>query len=366
MRMRVLGAVAVVAALLMSSCGGDKQTEAVKVVRPVRVDTVTMTGGKRVRTFSGTARAGVESKLSFRIPGTLETVKVNLGDRVKKGDVIAQLDPKDYELQVQEAEAGLTQAIAQARNARANYERVRGLYENNNISVTELDAARTQRESADAQVDSIRKRLELARLQSTYTILYAPISGSIAQLMAEENENVGAGTPIAVLNAGTHPEVTFAVPEQLITFVAVGDEAKVHFDAIGKELSAVVTEVGVATTQLATTYPVVLRLRGNDENIRPGMAADVTMVLGDAKNQARLLVKPIAVVEDQNDRFVYVAKPGNGELAVVERRVVQTGDLTEDGLEIVSGLSEGEMLITAGMRFLKEGMEVRIPAGEGE
>lgn len=357
---------AIALTLLLLACGGEKPTPEAKIIRPVRVDKVAMTGGKRVRTFSGTARAGVESKLSFRIVGTLESLPVTLGDRVKKGDVIARLDPKDYELQVQEAEAGLTQAIAQARNATANYDRVRGLYENNNISVTELDAARTQRESADAQVDSIRKRLELARLQLTYTTLYAPISGSIAQLMVEENENVGAGTPIAVLNAGTHPEVTFAVPEQLITLVSVGDTAKVHFDALGKELEAVVTEVGVATTELATTYPVVLRLRGNDEKIRPGMAADVTMVLGDEQNTARLLVKPIAVVEDQSDRFVFVAKPGADRIAVVERRVVETGDLTEEGLEIVSGLEEGEMLITAGIRFLKEGMEVRIPAGEGE
>ena len=353
--------------LLCAACSEKPVQSEEKLIRPVRVAPVTLTGGKRLRTFSGTARAGVESKLSFRIAGSVMQFTLNLGDRVQKDQVIARLDPKDYELQVQEAEAGLAQAIAQARNASANYERIRGLYENNNVSINDLDAARTQMESANAQVVSIRKRLELANSQLTYTTLHAPLAGYIAQILVEEDENVNAGTPVAVLNAGSHPEVTFAVPEQLIAKIKVGAQAKVRFDSLGtQEFNGTVTEVGVATAQLATTYPVVVRLGETPSEIRPGMAAEVTLILGETEDHARLFVKPIAVVEDRTERFVFVATPQAEDIATVTRRTVETGALTEDGLEILSGLEEGELLITAGIRFLKEGMEVRIPAAGKE
>jgi multidrug efflux pump subunit AcrA (membrane-fusion protein) len=86
------------------------------------------TGADRVRTFSGTARAGVESRLSFRVAGTVERVAVKVGDTVRPGQMLAELDPRDYELQVEDAEASLAQARARARNAESNLDRVRGLY----------------------------------------------------------------------------------------------------------------------------------------------------------------------------------------------------------------------------------------------
>ena len=122
--------------LLLSSCGEEQQVR--EVIRPVRYVQVFSTGGTRTRVFSGVAQAGLESRLSFRVPGTIKGVAVEVGDRVNAGDVIAALDPSDYELQVQQAEAGRANAQAQARNAESNYERVRRLYENENASTDTL------------------------------------------------------------------------------------------------------------------------------------------------------------------------------------------------------------------------------------
>ncbi len=356
------------AALALWGCGQEEPPASEPVIRPVRVEPVRYTGGKRIRTFSGTARAGLESSLSFRTGGSIKALPIKLGDRVRRGQVIARLDPKDFELQVQEAEASLNQAKAQARNASANYERIRGLYENNNVSINDLDAARADTDSANAQVVSIAKRLELAQSQLSYTELKAPVDGFIAEVKAEVNENIQGGQAIAVLNAGSRPETTFLVPEQLIGGVREGEKALVRFDAIaGETFEATITEVGVASGQVATTFPVTARLDKGNGNVRQGMVAEVSVTFGSAESAAKLYVKPKAVVEDRSGRFVYVADPAGQQagLAVVRRREVETGELTNDGLEVLSGLTENELLVVAGIRFLEEGMTVKLPDGGG-
>jgi len=218
------------------------------VIRPVRTEQVFSTGGTRVRTFSGTAQAGFQSRLSFRVPGKVRRVEVKVGDPVKPGQLIAELDPEDYRLQVQEIEASLERARAESRNAEANYSRIRALYENRNASRNELDSARAASESARAQALSLEKRLELVRAQLRYTRLEASTEGTIATVDVEINENVQAGQPVVLLTAGSRPEVVVGVPEILISQVHPGSRVTVSFDAVPhRAFSAAVTEVGVVT-----------------------------------------------------------------------------------------------------------------------
>lgn len=345
---------------------GDTTKEPEEVLRPVRVMRVVPSGGQRLRTFSGTSKAGLESKLSFRVAGTIEAISVNMGDRVKQDQVVARLDAKDYELQLQDVSASLDQAQAQARSATANYERVRGLYENNNISIAELDGARAQAESARAQVESLTKKLELAQARMSYTVLRAPIEGVIASVNVELSENVGAGTPIAVLNAGSQPEVTIGAPEQWVGDIEVGDRATVRFDSLQGELfDATITEIGAASGTAATTFPVTLRLIKSNTSVRPGMTAEVTLTFGESGEASHIYVPAHAIAEDREGRFAYVVKE-QGTAARVSRQLVTTGDLTEQGLEVLSGLNEGDLLVTAGIRFLQDGMKVKAPAEMAE
>jgi len=171
-------------ALLMSSalisCRKEEPKALTPVIRPVRTVQVFSSGGNRMRSFAGVAQAGVESKMSFKVSGTIRKIYAKVGHEIKNGQPIAKIDDKDYKLQVQQAEAGLAQGIAQARNARANYNRVQLLYENRNASRNDLDAARTAYDSTQANVRSIEKRLEMARLQLDYTNLRAPAHGTIS------------------------------------------------------------------------------------------------------------------------------------------------------------------------------------------
>ncbi len=135
----------VTAMMILVACAGDPPPQ--EIVRPVRYQPVYATGGAHERWFSGAARADVESRLSFRVAGTVRAINVKVGDQIRKGSVIAELDPTDYQLQVQDAEASLLQAQSQARNASASYTRVQSLYVNQNASRSDLDAALATKES---------------------------------------------------------------------------------------------------------------------------------------------------------------------------------------------------------------------------
>lgn len=341
--------------------GCQEPPQAETVLRPVRFVVVSTSEEARLRTFAGVARAGFESHLSFRVAGTVEQVPVVVGQRVRKGQALARLDPTDYELRVQEALAGLAQAEASARNAEADYERVRGLYENNNASRRELDGARANSESGDAVVEASAKRLEQSRRQLDYCTLRAPIDGTVASSEAEINENVGAGEKLFLLTAGAETEVEVALPEAVISQVTLGQPVEVIFDALpGRNFEGVVTEAGATSVGTATTFPVTARLVESDASIRSGMAVEVGFRFSTLGGGGRILVPAVAVGEDRKGRFVFVLEAQGDGQGVVGRTDVSVGELTGDGLEILSGLEDGQLVVTAGVRRLTDGERVLI------
>ena len=347
-------------ALFLFGCGEEEPVPE-PVIRPVRYEPVYVTGGERLRTFSGTAQASVESKRRFKVAGTVRRVAVQVGEQIEAGQLIAELDDRDYRLQVQAEESALASAEAQARNARSSYARVRALYENNSASPSDLDAARAASESASEQVKSVEKRLELARSTVSYARLAAPVDGAIAAVRVEVNENVSPGQPVVTLTSGSRLEVEIAVPEVLIAQVREGEKVSVHFDALpGKEMSGRVTEVGGSATGVATTFPVTVRLDHDDADCRPGMAAEVGFRFGGTGGRERILVPSVAVGQDRQGNFAFVVEPTEEGFGKVHRRAVQVGELEGEGLEIVEGLSDGDLVVTAGVTRIVDGQKVRL------
>lgn len=344
--------------LLAAACSEEETPE--PVIRPVRYTEVYASGSGRVRVFSGTARAAVESRLSFKVGGTVTRLAVQVGDRVQSGQVLAELDDSDLRLQVEEAQARLNSARAQAQNAAANYSRVRALYENRNASTNDLDAARAANESAQESVNSVAKSLELAQAQLGYSRLVAQTDGAIAEVSVEVNENVAPGQAVALLSSGDRLEVEVAVPEVLIAGVREGDEVEVSFDAIsGRTFVARVTEVSVSSSGLATTFPVTVQLTRAEPDCRPGMAAEVGFRSAEG-GRSVIVVPSVAVGEDRQGRFVFVVEPGEDGLGVAHRRAVEVGEMPGDGLEIVGGLADGDRVVTAGVTRIVEGQTVRL------
>ena len=348
--------------LSLVACGSESAPEQ-ELLRPIRYQKVKSASNLLQRTFSGTAQAKMEVRLSFRIPGAVSQVAVKVGDQVQAGQLIARLDPTDYQLQVQEAQAALANARAQARNAEAIYERVRALYENRNASRNDLDAARAASESAEAAVRASNTRLELAGSQLGYTRLTAPDSGAIASVPVESNENIAAGQTVALLSSGTLTEVTTTIPESLITSITRDMPVSVSFDAIpGHAFPAEVIEVGVSATNQMSTFPIRVRLKESSSLLRPGMAASVTFNLSNGADRNPVLVMPEAVGEDRSGRFAFVVELQANGLGTIHRRAVTVGELSSAGLEILSGLQDNDLVVTAGVSLIREGQQVRILA----
>jgi len=350
--------------LICNSCSERQAVE--KVYRPVRYEQVFSTGGSKIRTFAGVARSGSESTLSPKVSGTIEKLAVQLGDKVRIGQLLIKIDDTDLELQVKEAEAARDQARAREIQAESEYERVRTLYENRSASRSQLESARAAFEAAHEQDNILKKRRNLARRQMEYCTITAPLDGSISQVMVEENENVSMGQPLLVITSGSNIEVRIGIPEILITQIREGNPVEVTFDAIkGRFYRATVTEVGVAATGFATTYPVTVRLADSDNLIRPGMAAEVTFTFKSEDQKQRFLVPAVAVGEDRLGKYVYTVQPADSAFGTIQRKNVTIGELEVDGLEIYEGLEDGDYLVTAGISKIHEGQKVKIrPAGE--
>ncbi|MEM6457442.1 MAG: efflux RND transporter periplasmic adaptor subunit [Acidobacteriota bacterium] len=374
-RSALLSVAAGTLALLTVGCGqpsgADNAADEAPLPRPVRTLEVAEPETARAPSrFSGRLRAAQESLVSFRVPGRIAARTVDIGSRVAQNASLATLDPTDLRLQRDEAEAALSDAQARARNATAEYERVRLLYTNDNVARSALDAALANHESGLAAVEAATRRLDLADTRLGYTALEAPAAGVITDVLAEPGENVTAGQPVVRLAADGALEVEMTVPESLIAQVTRGATIDVEVSALATRFPAVVTEVGLAPRNGSAAFPVIARLEADDDRLRSGMAAEVALSL---VGGAALLVPSQAVVADDRGRFVWVVTPDASsrvtdasgapiEIGTVARRIVTVGQLRPDGLEILDGLAPGERIVTAGANQLDDGQSVRLLA----
>ena len=331
------------------------------VVRPVRYMQVVAQGVSEPRTYSGAARAEVETDLSFRVGGTLTQRPVDVGDEVDRGDLVAALDSTDFRVRLDEARAGLARAEAEQRNADANYDRTRDLYESQNASRTQLDSARALAESAAAQYRAAAQQVEAARLQLSYARLTAPQACTVAETFVEINQNVSPGQPVVQLNCGGCAEVVVSVSDTDISRVERDMEVTASVTALpGSAIPGVVREVGVATGARSTTYPVTIALTETCEEVRSGMAVDVRFEFPTTAVGDNPVVPYVAVGEDREGNYVFVIESDeNGVLRAV-RRPVEVGTATAAGIVIVDGLQPGELIATAGVRRLTTGQEVTL------
>ena len=346
--------------VLVAGCGGEAADTELPL-RPVRYITVADADNGRSRTFAGTSRSTQMSRLSFKVGGTIVERPVEVGDRVTAGTLLARLDRASFDLEVQQAQANLVQAEASLRNAESNYERVKGLYENNSSSRNDLDAARAQAESARAQTRASRKSLELAELNRSYTRLTADRDCTVASVNVDINENVSPGTEVARVNCGARLEVELAIPDSLINDIDAETPVEISFNAIPDlRFAGTVTEIGVSATGSSPTFPVTVRIDGSERRLRPGLAANVTFRFDNPGTTDRYLIPAAAVANDGDASYVFVAAGAGGETATVEKRTVELGDLTDDGVEILEGIAPGDRVITAGVSTIRAGQQVLV------
>lgn len=357
------GNVILLAGLLGVTACGQTDAPSEEQLRPVRYISVSDASVFRNRSFSGTSKSSRESRLSFKVSGTVVSTPVQIGQRLKAGDLIAEINSDSYVLQVQQAQASLVEAQANDRKAAADYQRAKGLYANDNASLNDLDAARAQAESFGAMVASAGKALEIARLNLSYTKLTADTECSIASLDIEVNENAQAGEQVAAVSCGDIFEITTNLPESLIGLVDNSTPVSIDFSSIpNREFNGVITEISVASASGSAGFPVVIRIVEKDPALRSGLTANVNFKFDSAAASGAGVVIPVsAVINDPDGTFVFIAEPSGAQgEATVTRRPVDVGELSQYGIEIVDGVSVGDFVITAGVSVIREGQRVLV------
>ena len=335
---------------LAPGCGGEPPAE--EIIRPVRAMRVETAGAFADRRFPGRAQATQEVNLAFEVPGQLIERPVDIGDEVEAGQVLARLDPRDYENELK--------AVQAARDrSRANFQRRARAARSGAVSAQEVDDARAVFEGTEARVKIAEKALE-------DTVIRARFDGTVAATYVENFQNVQAKQPILRVLDTSSVEMWINVPESLITFAPHVRDIRVRFDAFpDREIPAEIKEVSNEASLATRTFPVRLYMeQPEDITILPGMAGQASGRVEVPGEQAERGVEvPISALgtDDQDSSFVWLVDEATG---VVRKQPVEVGRATPRGV-YVQGLEVGQWVATAGARTLVEGQKVRLLQTEG-
>ncbi len=352
--MRPLYAMLVLAAAFVAGCA--RHDPPAEVPRPVALAQATGSAGEAA-VFAGEVKPRHEADLAFRIGGKLVARGVDAGARVRKGEVLARLDPADTGLQAEAAQAQVEATRTEYDFARGEFDRYRGLFEKKFVSASALDAKRSAMEANRAKFEQAKANLAVARNQAAYATLVAPDDGVITSVNAEAGQVVAAGQPVLRLARADEREVAIAVPEARVGELSRAKQIGVVLVADPrKTYAARVREIAPAVDPVTRTFAVRVSVLDADPALQWGMTANVVVAGGDTGAHGKLLPLP-SLYHTPDDRpavWIYDANEGK-----VTLRPVVVAQYREDGVVIGSGVAAGEWVVAAGANKLREGQPVR-------
>jgi RND family efflux transporter MFP subunit len=359
----MLIAAVLIPASLIAGCGQEEpaQEEPVRAIRAMKVADYS---GLTERSFPGRGAATQEVNLAFRVSGPLIARPVRVGDELKEGDLIARIDPRDFEVALRNAEGNLQRSRANEQRAQADYDRVLSIQRKDPgaISQAAIDEAQEALDGAKADIAALEASVDAAKDALFDTDLLAPFAGIIVATYVENFENVRQQQMIARLLDKTRIEFEVNIPETLISLVPYVEDLRVRFDAFPDvEVPAEVKEIGAEASETTRTFPVTLIMdQPKGATILPGMAGRASGVARPPSDeQEQNIVIPVTAVfapEAESKSFVWVIDESS---STVSRREVQVTKLISGGYVINAGLEPDEMIATAGVHFLQEGQQVR-------
>ncbi|MGF1685772.1 efflux RND transporter periplasmic adaptor subunit [Photobacterium japonica] len=355
-------AVCVLVSLLgLSGCEKPTVEERV-IIAPVAVTKVQMADAAPQLTFPAVAAAANKSSLSFRVQGEVSHISVRPGDRVKKGQLLARLDPVDYRLEVDDAQAKFNVSDSQ-------YRRSAKLVKQGYLPQSQFDELKAQRRIAKA-------RLDLAKLNLTFTELKAPFNGVISRVPVEQFENVQIGQPVMNLHLTNAVDVIIQAPDMIYsqsTAVEVQDSAPGARIVLedGTEYRARLKEFTTEPDPELGSFLVTLTMpMPKDRFILDGMAVEVRADAQKLKiyRKGEPVIPLEAIFNEDGDdlaltnKFVWVVGSDN----TVSKRQVVTDKVVPQGVRLLKGLQADELIVVEGANRLHEGQQVRIVNKEGD
>ena len=342
------------ACLVLQAC--SKPVPAEEPVRAVKVLTVGLDAMQSGAEYAGEVRSRVESRLGFRVGGKLLRRHVEMGQHVKAGELLAQLDPQDFKLAADGARAQLAAATTNRDLALADAKRYKDLREQNFISAAELERRDTALKAAQAQVDQAQAQLAALGNQTAYANLVADVAGVVTSVDAEPGQVLAAGTPILRIAQDGPRDGVFAVPEDKVGKLKVGSQVLVQAWAEQKSASASVREVAASADPVTRTFTVKVGLNG-PETWPLGSTVTIAPKALDRSGPSVIKLPTSALQHDGEKAAVWVL-----EKATMTVRLQPIAITTADGNEVVvsQGLEPGMQVVSVGVHVLNPGQKVTI------
>ncbi len=341
--------------IALAACGRDAPPAPPVDIRPVRAEQLSVQTAHSGTRYAGEVRARYETDLAFRVAGRVQSRAVEAGTEVKAGQLIATLDPDDYALATTAAQAQRVAAEAEAKLTQQDLQRYIELRAQNFISQAELDRRQTAADAAQARLRQLRAEAARQGNQQAYTRLTAPYAGVVTATFVEAGQVVAAGQPVAQLARHGEREVRIDVPENALEALRAARELDVTlWSAPGVRYAGRLRELSPMADAASRTYRARVSILHPDAAVKLGMTAAVGI---GGESAPRLSVAQTALFRINGQPQVWVVDRKTGRVAA---RNVRLGDLTGDRAAIVSGLTAGEWVVTAGVHKLAPGQQVRL------
>ena len=381
-------------------------------IRPVKTVVVQDRHTMEIREFPGIARSAKEVKLSFRVGGPMISFDSAVGRPVKKGEVLARIDPRDFQNRMDQLKAGVSEAQAKLsamkkgarpvdikmleseldaaraayKEAKQNFERISMLYEKDVVPESSYERARSAFDTASAKrdaalqalskagkgaraedirameskIDGLESQLKAARDAHGDTFLTAPFKGVVNRKFAEVHETVAAGQPVLTLLDFSTREVRTSITEKMLRSMDDVIHIQCTFNAVeGKPFQAEIKEIGKKTDTASQSYPVTLLVKASRQNrIYPGMAATVRFSFPSEEDVSGFAVPADSIFADKDGTScLWVV---NEDSMTVEKRKLEYVRLSGKTAVVSNGISKGDRVVCAGAPFLKEGRKVKL------
>ena len=347
-----------------------------EVIRPVKTVALRGNGKGGIWQYYGTLQGGKRVDLSFRVSGPISKIAVDKGASVKKGQLLATLDPRDYRTQLQQSQSNQAQAQAQYENAQADFKRYENLYKQKVIPKSTYDTYKTQMDVARSALNAARASTAAVRDSLKDTELRAPFDGVIVDRMVESFQDVTAKQPIFILQDISMLEIVFNVPDNDVIWASKTTSGlskpdldvialRAKFDAIpGRTFPLKFKEFVMQADRSTNTFPVTAVMPGQkDVALLPGMAATVEVELKDSAGTEQVFTVPqTAIVTSSAELYVWRCEnDGNNNKIVKRVSVTQNSPHNSGFVEIASDqLKDGDIIVVAGAHLLHENQKVRI------
>lgn len=352
----------------LASCSDEtEQQQAEQPVRGLKTILIKEVEQTTVRRYPSVLQPGSISTVSFEVAGRLKEINLDVGQRVNKDELLAEIDTRSLELQVESSQASLEEAQSLANNAAEDAKRKADLLKKGVTTKAIADESRTNAETSAARVVQAQRSLETAKENLTKARLLAPFDGIINSVEVQSFTNITGGAAIATVYAAEAFETNFSVSFDIVNRLAVGKRVKVKLaDNPDIVLNGHVSELG-ARADTVSSFPVVVKLDETDPSIKAGMAVEISMEFTIPSGQGFTLPLSVLPFDGQIDPPKSTSEPGNSQVFVynpntstVSRRDVKIGGVRENAIIIVDGLELGDHVASAGVSFLREGQKVKL------